>query len=117
MVELIHGPHVIVAATSEPVAIWSGEHRAWWRENRCGYTTDPSHAGLYSLSDAIHATHHVGPEKQIRIEDAPALAKADTARADMIAVIETFLAHHREPQCLEMLVAPARAALAKARGE
>lgn len=67
------GPHVIVTATTEPVAIWSGEHRAWWRANRCGYTNALEAAGVYSLADAIDATHHVGPEKQIEIRNFPTL--------------------------------------------
>jgi hypothetical protein len=33
--------------------IWSNEHRAWWRSNRCGYTVSLSHAGRYSREQAI----------------------------------------------------------------
>jgi hypothetical protein len=32
--------------------IWSHEHRAWWRANRRGYTTELLGAGLYSPEDA-----------------------------------------------------------------
>lgn len=27
--------------------IWSFEHNAWWRENRCGYTEQIDEAGRY----------------------------------------------------------------------
>ena len=33
--------------------IWSIEHGAWWKPNRCGYTAEKSLAGTYSLSDAL----------------------------------------------------------------
>lgn len=79
------GEHVTVAATKEPVAIWSGEHNAWWRANRSGYCIDPVAAGLYSLADAIKATHHVGPEKRITIVDAPTPA-IRSAKQDSIIV-------------------------------
>lgn len=64
------GPHVTVQAKTDRVAIWSGEHHAWWGPDRCGYFTDAASAGLYTLADAIDATHHVGPEKRITILDA-----------------------------------------------
>lgn len=33
--------------------IWSNEHRAWWRPNRCGYTTYVRNAGRYQRDEAI----------------------------------------------------------------
>lgn len=33
--------------------IWSNEHSAWWRAERCGYTTDEASAGHYTLAEAI----------------------------------------------------------------
>ena len=33
--------------------IWSNEHRAWWRPNNNGYTTQYSQAGQYSEQEAI----------------------------------------------------------------
>lgn len=33
--------------------IWSLEHRAWWRDNQRGYTTDRAKAGLYPLAEAM----------------------------------------------------------------
>lgn len=53
------------------VVIWSGQHRAWWRPNRLGYTTHIEAAGRYTFADACAATRHCGPEKRIRIEPAP----------------------------------------------
>jgi len=39
---------------SEPrYLIWSNEHRAWWRDNRCGYTTRLAEAGFYTREDAL----------------------------------------------------------------
>lgn len=32
--------------------VWSHEHRAWWRANRCGYCTEFWGAGLYSEAEA-----------------------------------------------------------------
>ena len=50
------------------VRIWSGEHHAWWRENRCGYTTHKMEAGIYRFADAYDATAHCGPEKRIQLQ-------------------------------------------------
>lgn len=50
------------------VRIWSAEHRAWWRPNGNGYTSQPDQAGLYDFADAYDATKHCGPEKQIAYE-------------------------------------------------
>ena len=33
--------------------IWSNEHVAWWRPDRCGYTAYIDAAGRYSREDAI----------------------------------------------------------------
>lgn len=32
--------------------IWSYEHSAWWRANRCGYTGELLAAGLYDKDEA-----------------------------------------------------------------
>ena len=48
------------------VWIWSGEHHAWWRENRCGYVDEIRGAGVYDFAEAFRATSHCGPEKKIR---------------------------------------------------
>ena len=53
------------------VGIWSGEHRAWWRDEGRGYTTDPVNAGFYSPASARAWTGHCGPEKQIEIRPHP----------------------------------------------
>ena len=49
------------------VRIWSNEHRAYWRPNGCGYTTEPEMAGMFDAEDAVERTRHCGPEKQICI--------------------------------------------------
>jgi hypothetical protein len=38
---------------SEQYLIWSNQHRAWWRPDSRGYTTDHAQAGRYSREDAI----------------------------------------------------------------
>lgn len=82
------GKYVIVEATTEPVAIWSSEHNAWWRAERCGYVADPTGAGLYTLAEAIDATHHVGPEKRINLKDAPKAAIFAASRNELLAVLK-----------------------------
>lgn len=37
----------------ERYLVWSNEHRAWWRPDRCGYTRNVTNAGIYSRADAI----------------------------------------------------------------
>jgi hypothetical protein len=37
---------------AEPYLIWSNEHRAWWRPDRCGYTTAIENAGRYDRAEA-----------------------------------------------------------------
>ncbi len=32
--------------------IWSTEHNAWWKENKCGYSKALDEAGLFSFKDA-----------------------------------------------------------------
>ncbi len=50
------------------VRIWSREHGAWWRAERCGYTVHAEAAGLYAFADAWAAASHCGPEKRIVFE-------------------------------------------------
>lgn len=52
------------------VWIWSAEHCAWWRPERCGYTVHRDVAGVYLFEDAWNATHHCGPEKRIEFVEA-----------------------------------------------
>lgn len=53
------------------VRIWSDEHRAWWRAECCGYTTQIEAAGTYTFEEAWAATSHCGPEKRIVFEVQP----------------------------------------------
>lgn len=50
------------------VNIWSGEHGAYWRSNRQGYTTHKEFAGIYSIKDAYDACGHCSDEKRIRFD-------------------------------------------------
>lgn len=50
------------------VHIWSDEHGAYWRSNRCGYTTEKEQAGVYTIEDAWNAVSHVGIEKRISFQ-------------------------------------------------
>ncbi len=72
---------------TDPVLIWSGEHRAYWRRNAQGYTTEISHAGIYSREDAIASTRHCGPEKKIEIRPCPGkVISAMCGESTLIAV-------------------------------
>lgn len=65
------------AAASEAgeVAIWSGEHRAYWRRGSrgegAGYTLNVEEAGVWSRADAVRLTSHCGPEKLIALHERP----------------------------------------------
>jgi hypothetical protein len=59
--------------------VWSNEHRAWWRANRCGYSVGLEHAGVYSRDEAISICQHardgwrpgeVPPEIPVLLADA-----------------------------------------------
>lgn len=50
------------------VYIWSEEHRAYWRPDSAGYTTEIESAGLYPFEKAYDTTRHCGPEKKIYYE-------------------------------------------------
>lgn len=47
------------------VRIWSGEHKAWWGANYCGYTVDIQSAGVYTMENAWNKTKHCCKKKKI----------------------------------------------------
>lgn len=51
-----------------PAAIWSDEHRAYWKPNGNGYTVERDLAGRWTIARAYRETRHCGPEKAIRYE-------------------------------------------------
>lgn len=58
-------PSKAKALADKHVRIWSNEHRAWWRPEGCGYTTNVNEAGIYTFKDAFDCTSDCGPEKGI----------------------------------------------------
>ena len=62
---------------SERLAIiWSGEHRAYWRKDGCGYTRLLAAAWRLPWDMAVARTSHCGPEKLIQIKPAPDMSPA-----------------------------------------
>jgi hypothetical protein len=60
------------APSEAEYVIWSGEHAAYWRQGRNGYTADLASAGRWSLVEAHRLSDHCGPEKMIEYRPAPA---------------------------------------------
>jgi hypothetical protein len=64
---------------SDNYLIWSNEHRAWWRPNKCGYTVHLAVAGRYSHDEALRICRNARdgwmpgeppPEIPVREDDA-----------------------------------------------
>lgn len=66
------------------VAIWSGEHDAYWyrgsNDGGAGYTRDTARAGVWSRAEAERLTSHCGPEKLIALHDRPAATSEENSR-------------------------------------
>lgn len=67
--------------------IWSNEHRAWWKPNSCGYTTNIIEAGTYSqvqmaeiVQGATFDWTEAPNEVPVRVSDIPAAAQDWLAR-------------------------------------
>jgi len=79
-----------VKQTTDTYLIWSNEHMAWWRPNKCGYTTSIIAAGHYSKEEAIAICAYADPranssldretlpELPIRLSDIHALMQERT---------------------------------------
>jgi hypothetical protein len=72
--ENLKSPRIVAYLTrngQRPVRIWSNQWHLWWRPGRCGYTDSIYQAGVYTLADALDASHHAGDEKEIYYEFLP----------------------------------------------
>lgn len=85
--------------TDANTVIWSGEHRAYWRPNACGYTRDVLEAGMWPYAEAERMTKHCGPEKRISLllkHEVPEVIAAEKRRQDAaIALWHRFAPSHR----------------------
>jgi hypothetical protein len=64
--------------------IWSHEHGAWWRPNRCGYAQRLSEAGRYSRAEALLICTRAIPGTAAR---EGALPELPVALADVMAML------------------------------
>ena len=72
--------------------IWSNEHRAWWRPNSAGYTSQFEKAGRYSREDAIR--HSRGRDQ----EPGQPMPEIAVAERDVIACLVSPLAAAPPPE-------------------
>lgn len=59
----------------ERVRIWSIEHKAWWRPDSMGYTTDIAGAGLYSPEEAAEIVKGSSGKDEVAIRQSSAVPK------------------------------------------
>lgn len=69
--ELCDNPECLRADGIERVVIYSGEHRAFWRERAAGYTQRIWQAGVWPLEAAISRTAHLDAGKACHLVPAP----------------------------------------------
>jgi hypothetical protein len=72
--------------------IWSFEHDAWWRPDRCGYAHDLHRAGRYTQSEAaaIVADANIVGVNEVALHEAEAeLVVFNSVRRAMRALQET----------------------------
>ncbi|RVT91438.1 hypothetical protein EOD42_22545 [Rhodovarius crocodyli] len=68
-IERAGGERTRVKLAGRLVRIWSGEHRAYWRDGGHGYTDNRRvEAWLLPFEDAYARVKHCGPEKRIAFE-------------------------------------------------
>lgn len=65
LVDILNGDRDASELSGKQVLIWTEEHRAFWRENKSGYTNFIQAAGEYSFEEAFSATKHCDPSKEI----------------------------------------------------
>jgi hypothetical protein len=64
-------------------AIWSWEHRAWWRARRQGYTLNPADAGIYTFQEAAEiVVGHRPPGREVAVDLHAALRGAPSNPAE-----------------------------------
>lgn len=69
--------------------VWSNEHRAWWRSNARGYTTELAHAGRYTKLDALK--HCAGRDQ----EPGQPLPELPVREDDVLSILIPLEAHSR----------------------
>lgn len=58
---------------TEQYYVWSWEHKAWWRPQSSGYTTELRDAGLYTFDECAHIIiGHVPPGEEVAIHPSEA---------------------------------------------
>lgn len=77
------------------VHIWSGEHRAWWRQSG-GYTDDISQAGVFTMDEAWADSSHCCRKKRIQYHSVQRQKPAPLSPADRLAAAarDFGAAHH-----------------------
>ena len=87
---------------SELVAIWSGEHGAYWRPKRGGYTTSVLGAGLYDRAEAEAIVRGSGPEKAVKVVPWAELPIPDDAGTVLSALRSQPVVEGNDAQLLEI---------------
>lgn len=71
--------------TTADYLVWSSEHNAWWRPNRCGYTLNLPQAGRYTRTEVLAICR----DARDGIQEGRALTELPVRVADLAEVMET----------------------------